>query len=149
MKPRIQFFIAIGLFTLILGITWFRFSTHNQEPTQTFPATISRDCAPWDGSAFRVSVPVNGGAMLDISIWQAPDIKNPVTFSFPDNTGRVGNANYRLASGTYGQLSGTVFFWRVEEGNQVEGKFKLVTETGQQFEGQFKAKWKSQLILCG
>jgi len=149
MKPRTQFFIATGLLVLLLGITWFSFSTRHQEALQTFPATVSRDCAPWDGSAFTLSVPMNDGTTLNISIWQAPDIKLPVTFSFPDDTGQIGNASYQLASGEYKQLSGTVFFKHVEAGSSVEGRFELVTEAGQRFEGQFKADWKDTFMLCG
>ena len=148
MKTRTLLYVIISML-FILGVGWYIFTRQNRPLVQIIPATINRDCAPWDGSAFRVSIPTETGTSIDISIWKAPDIKIPVTFSFPDNTGRVGNASYRLASGIYGQLSGTVFFWRVEEGNQVEGKFKLVTETGQQFEGQFTAEWGSQMILCG
>ncbi len=147
MKSRTLFFTAIGL--LILGIAIFTFSARNQAPTQIFPATINRDCAPWDGSAFTVSIPINDGTMIDISIWKAPDIKLPVTFSFPDNTGQVGNASYRLTSDKYEQLSGKVFFQGVDEGSAVEGKFELVTEAGQQITGQFKAEWGNLVMMCG
>jgi len=96
-----------------------------------------------------VSIPLSDGAIIDISIWKSPDIKFPVTFSFPDDTGQVGNASYRLASGEYKQLSGKVFLWRVDEGSPVEGGFELVTEAGQRFKGQFKAQWGDQVMLCG
>ena len=147
MKSRTLFFTAIGL--LILGIAIFTFSTRNQAPAQIFPATINRDCAPWDGSAFTVSIPMNDGTMIDISIWKAPDIKFPVTFSFPDNTDQVGNASYRLTSDKYEQLSGKVFFWHVDTGSAVEGKFELVAEAGRQFNGQFKAEWGNLVMMCG
>ena len=147
MKSRTLFFIAIGL--LILGVALFTFAARSQELVQATPATVTRDCAPWDGSAFTVSIPMEAGDSINVSIWQAPDIKLPVTFSFPDNTGQVGNASYQLTSGEYEQLSGTVFFQRVAEGSPLEGKFELVTETGQRFEGQFKAEWKDQFVMCG
>jgi len=147
MKSRTLFFIAIGI--LILGIALFAFSTRNQTPAHLLPAAVNRDCAPWDGSAFTVQIPWQHGDVIAISIWKAPDIKVPVTFSFPDNTGQVGNASYQLASGDYEQLSGTIFFWRVAEGRPVEGRFELVTEAGQRFEGQFKADWGDQMMMCG
>ena len=87
--------------------------------------------------------------MIDISIWKAPNIKLPITFSFPDNTGQVGNASYRLTSDKFAQLSGKVFFQRVDEGSAVEGKFELVAEAGQQFNGQFKAEWGNLVMMCG
>lgn len=147
MKSRTLFFIAIGL--LVLGIAFLSFSPQNQEPVQVFPATVSRDCAPWDGSAFRVSVPMEDGAVIDIGIWQAPDIKFSKTFSFPDDTGQVGYVSLRLTSDKYQQLSGTVFFHRVDVENPVVGRFELVTQAGQRFEGQFKAEWKDQMARCG
>ena len=141
--------MVIGLLALILGITWISFSRRGQKPTQTFPATINRDCAPCDGSAFTVSIPMEAGNVIAISIWQSPDIKLPKTFSFPDKTGQVGNAAYQLASSEYKQLSGTVFFRRVGADSPVEGRFELVTETGQRFIGQFKAEWDNQIMMCG
>ena len=141
--------MATGLLVLLLGITWFSFSTRHQEALQTFPATVNRDCAPWDGSAFTVSIRMNEGTIINISIWQAPDIKFPVTFSFPDYAGQVGNASYQLASGESEQLNGTVFFKHVEAASPVEGRFELVTEAGQRYEGQFKADWKDNFMLCG
>ena len=92
---------------------------------------------------------MNDGTIINISIWQSPDIKLPVTFSFPDNTGQVGNASYQFASGEYEQLTGTVFFQRVAQGSPTEGRFELVTESGQRFTGQFKAEWEDQFMLCG
>jgi len=147
LKSRTLFFIALGL--LILGIGWYTFSAQNQEPTQIFPATVNRDCAPWDGSAFTVQVLWQRGDVINISIWKAPDIKIPVTFSFPDDIGQVGYVSYRLGPSNYEQLSGTIFFWHVEEGSPVEGRFELTTEAGQRFEGQFKAEWGDQMALCG
>jgi hypothetical protein len=147
MKSRTLLFAAIGL--LLLGIVLFTFSSRNQGSAQIFPAVINRDCAPWDGSAFTVQIPWQRGDVIDISIWQAPDIQFAKTFSFPDNTGQVGNASYRSASDEYQQLSGTVFFQGVDEGRPVAGRFDLVMEAGQHIEGQFKADWGDQVMLCG
>ena len=144
MKPRTQFLITIGLVILILGITWYSFSTRDLEPAQVFPATINRDCAPWDGSAFTVSVPVDG-EIINISIWQSPDISLPVTFSVPDDTGQIGFAYIHPDN----QLSGEVFFLRVDEARPVEGEFSLNDESGRQFNGKFKAEWGNVTAMCG
>ena len=148
MKPRTQFLIAIGLLILILGITWISFSTRDQGPAQVFPATINRDCAPWDGSAFTVSVPIDG-ELINISIWQSPDIKLPARFSFPDETGQIGFAYILPELDPLQQLSGDVFFLRVEDGIPVEGEFDLLTEAGQQFKGKFEAQWGNEIVYCG
>lgn len=149
MKSRTQFFIAIGLLILVLGIALFTFLTRNQQPTQLFHAMVNRDCAPWDGSAFTVSVPYDSTSTLTISIWQSPDIKLPSTFLFPDPTGRVGNASYLSPSGEYEPLSGKVSFERVEEGTLVEGEFSLTSERGEHFKGTFEAQWGDEIVYCG
>ena len=149
MKSRTQFLILIGLLILISSITWISFSTRNQAAIQVFPATVNRDCAPWDGSAFTVSIPYDSGSVINISIWQSPDIKLPVKFSFPDETGQVGNAVYLSPSGEYEQLSGKVSFSRVGEESPVEGEFSFTSERGQEFRGRFTAEWENLIAMCG
>jgi hypothetical protein len=149
MKFRTQLYALLGLLVVVLGFLWFYFTAQEWESIKVFDATINRDCAPWDGAAFTLSIPDGSGAFIDVSIWQSPDFIFPVTFSFPDQTGRVGNAVYRSADGSFEALSGKVFFWRVEQGIPVEGEFNLVTGAGQQFKGKFKANWGDFLALCG
>lgn len=149
MKLRTWFFMGIGFITLISLISaWFKFSTRTQGAAQVFPATINRDCAPWDGAAFTVSIPLNG-LVMDISVYQSPDIRSPITFSFPDQTGRAGRAITILPVGLPEELSGSVTFQRVEQRSPVEGKFDLVTDTGQQYKGRFIAEWGSEIVYCG
>jgi len=149
MKPRNPSLLAAGLLILILGIALFTFARRNQPPVQIFPATINRDCAPWDGPAFTVSIPYTSGSFINISIWQSPDLRLPTTFSFPDDTMRVGNATYLLRFGYSVQLTGKVFFRRVDMESPVEGEFDLVTEAGQRLKGKFKAEWDIQPVYCG
>lgn len=149
MKTRAPFFIAIGLLILIASITWFTFLTPNQEPAQVFSATINRDCAPWDGAAFIASIPYEASSFINISIWQSPDIKLPATFAFPDETVTIGNAAFLLQDSEPAPLTGTVFFWRVEQGSPVEGRFDLVTEAGQRLKGRFRAEWGNEVVYCG
>lgn len=147
MKSRTQFFTAIGL--LILGIALYTFSTRNQEPAEVFPAVINRDCAPWDGSAFTVSVQMDSGTVIYISIWQAPDITFAKTFSFPDETGQVGYAYILPELDPLEELSGTVSLGSVVEGMPLEGRFNFTSERGGQFTGQFIAEWRDVVAMCG
>ncbi|RPJ20863.1 MAG: hypothetical protein EHM33_27550 [Chloroflexi bacterium] len=149
MKPRISLYAVIVFTVIVLGTVWFFSMLEDQEPLSVFPATINRDCAPWDGSAFTVSIPVSDGAIIATSIYQSPDIRLPVTFSFPDETMRAGNALLLLPVGVPEPLTGKVSFPRVEQGLPVEGKFDLLTETGRQFKGSFKAEWENQPVYCG
>ena len=144
-----QTLLTITLVLLILGIALFTFSMRNQEPAQTFSATVNRDCAPWDGAAFTLSVPLKDGNAISISIWQTPAIKSPVAFSFPDNTGQVGNATLILANENYEALTGDVRFEGVGEGMPIEGRYNFTSEGGEQLIGRFKAEWGSQIMLCG
>ena len=148
MKPRTQLLFVLGLLIVVFGLTLYTFSAHNPEHLPVFPATLNRDCAPWDGSAFTVSIPVQE-SMLKISIYQSPDITRPVTFSFPDETMRDGMAFLLLPVGSPEQLTGKVFFQGVEPGIPVEGRFDFVTDTGQHFSGKFRAEWGNQIVYCG
>ena len=150
MKPRNQFLITIGVLILILSITWISFSSRGQVPVQTFPATIHKACAPWDGPAFTVFISLNDGNIMQIFIWQAADIPVPVTFAFPDQTGQLGFAYIGPINEPLQQeQSGEVSFTRVEEGMPVEGEFNFETENGKQFRGRFKAEWVKEPAMCG
>ena len=149
MKSRTRLLTLVTLVILILGITWLSFSTRNQEPAQTFPATVNRDCAPWDGAAFTISIPYNSTTIIQISIWQAPDIKLPSSFVIPDDAKQIGYAYIQPESGPVIQLNGDVSFQRVEVDTPVEGRFSFTSERGGQFEGEFKAEWGTQVIMCG
>lgn len=149
MKRRISLYASIIFIVIAFGGIWFFATLQNRETLQVFPATVNRDCAPWDGTAFTVSIPLNNGAIIDISIYRSPDIRLPVTYSFPDETMRDGNALLLLPTGLPEQLTGKVWFQRVEKGVPVEGTFDFLTETGRQFEGRFKANWENQAVYCG
>ena len=147
MKSRILLYLATGF--LIFGNALFIYASRNQEPVPIFPATINRDCAPWDGAAFTLLIPYDSITTISISIWQSPNIKLPVTFSFPDETGQIGFAYIWPELDPLQQLSGEVSFWRVEEGIPVEGEFSFTTESGQQFKGSFTAEWGNEVVYCG
>jgi hypothetical protein len=148
MARRVLFISVIILSLLVISIAWFEFSMQIHRPIQTYSATINRDCAPWDGSAFTVSVPLQK-SMIDISIYQSPDIKRPATFSFPDETTTAGNALLILPMDPPEQLTGKVSFQHVEQGIPVEGMFDLITESGDNINGKFIAEWGDEIIYCG
>lgn len=148
MKPRTSLSLLIVLVIFVLGGSWLIYNRQDQEPTQMFPATIQRDCAPWDGSAFTVSIPLEQSA-IRISIYRSPEIRLPITFSFPDETMREGNAMRYLPTGVSDLLTGTVWFRRVEGEKPVEGRFSLRSESGESLTGRFVAEWKNEIILCG
>jgi hypothetical protein len=148
MTRRILTLSIVGLIILLLGIARHAFSTPDPKPEMSFSATINLDCAPWDGSAFTISIPMQSGSLY-VSIYQSPGIKDPTTFRFPDDTMSVGNALLTLPFGSAAQVRGSVTLQHVEEGRPVEGTFDLVTETGEQLKGKFIAEWGDEIIYCG
>ena len=88
MKSQKMLVLAVGL--LILGLALFTFFARDEASLPMFSATVHRDCAPWDGVAFTVSIPYHSESVITISIWKSPDIKFPTTFSLPDEAGQVG-----------------------------------------------------------
>jgi hypothetical protein len=148
MKSRTARYALLIFLLVVLGGAWLFSAWGRQESLPIFPATVGRDCAPWDGPAFTVSIPVEESVIV-ISMSRAPDRSLPVTFSFPDETMRAGNAFLLLPAGLPEQLTGNVTFWRVDPGLPVEGTFAFRSETGGQFEGRFKAEWDRQPVYCG
>lgn len=148
MKHRAALYFLICLVVTALGGTWVFYLLKDSDSLQVFPATINRDCAPWDGAAFRVAIPMEE-SVLDISIFQAPAIKHRAAFSLQEGTGSVVDAFLLLSDGSHQQLSGKVIFRRVEEGIPVEGEYHFGTASGEQFTGRFRAEWGDEIVYCG
>ena len=148
-KSRAQLSFFLGVLILVLGIAFYIFSQRAQADAQIFPATIHSDCAPWDGSAFTVQISWQDETVIDISIWQSPEINFPKTFSFPDITEQVGNAILTHPDGLSESLSGIIRFKQVDRANPVEGRFELKTASEKPINGQFKADWEEFMALCG
>jgi len=149
MKSKTLIYGLMGIFVIVTGFLWLYFSAESRADLPFFDATVNRDCAPWDGAAFTISIPYDPGTIIYISIWQSPEINFPVTFTLPDQTGRVGNAAFLLRYSYSVQLTGKVLFRRVEQGTPVEGKFDLVTKAGQRLTGRFEAEWGNEIVYCG
>jgi len=148
MRPQTKFLVIVSLMILFLGGAYYAYSAQKHEAPPVITATIRRDCAPWDGSAFTVSIPLEEG-VIDISIYQAPEIDLPVRFLFPDPTGNTGNALLLSSEGVPEQLNGNVSFQSVVQDSAVEGVFDLHTIADRQFKGSFVAEWINQPVLCG
>ena len=149
MKSRPSLYVLLGLLLIALGSIWFFYGVETLTPSQVFPAVVNRDCAPWDGSAFTMSMPLPDGSSMAISIYQSPDMKLPTRFSFPDESMTQGNALLLLPVGSSERLTGEVWLQRVDQGTPVEGRFQLRSEAGVQFEGSFLAEWGDEIIYCG
>jgi len=148
-RPRVVFFLLSALAIAVLIGMFFYHPFSKPELLQVFPATVMGDCAPWDGAAFTISVQYDPGRTIIISIWKSPDISYRVTYTFPDKSGKVGNAYLAPELSSYASLEGKVTLQRVSVDTPIEGEFRLKSERGELFEGMFKAGWEDTMILCG
>jgi len=145
---RLRILFVAALILLLLGVALFTF-LNQRLPQTVFAATANRDCAPWDGTAFTVQIPLDRVDVIYISIWRAPNIRFPKAYSFPDETGQVGNVILIHPSGSPDLLMGEVWLQSVREVMPIEGRFKLTSESGVEFVGKFHAEWGNMLMLCG
>ena len=134
---------------VVLGVALFVFSAQLSEPLTIFTATINRDCAPWDGAAFTVSIPYDTVSVIMISIWRSPDFNIPGTFSLPNEASQVGSAYIVSQLDPQIPLKGKVSFQRAGETGPIAGRFSLTSESGETFAGKFIAEWGEQMALCG
>lgn len=148
MKSQFSLYALLVFSLTLLGVLWFSPDLERQEAIPFFSATIHRDCAPGNGTAFTVSIPV-AKIVIGISIYENPDVRLPVKFSFPDNTEQPGKALLFSPTTVPEPLTGKVSFQRVEEGLPVLGEFNLRTETGDRFKGRFRAEWNNPPLYCG
>jgi hypothetical protein len=88
-------------------------------------------------------------AVINVSIWQSPDLKRPTSFSFPDETGRIGFAYLLSELGAPEPLNGRLTIRHLEVGMPVEGAFNFTSERGGQFKGEFIAEWGELIAMCG
>jgi len=149
MKTRNLFNTILALLVLFLGIALIALSAQRRQPARVFPATVNRDCAPWDGSAFTLSLRYDAVTTITVSIWKSPSFLLPVTFSFPDETMRLGTAYSVKEVDPLEMLTGRVTFQRVEQGIPIEGRFSFTSAGGEAYDGKFVAEWGSQQAYCG
>jgi len=150
MKPVYRYLLLISLLAFLLGVAWYISPSRQRASAHAYTASIQQDCAPWDGAAFSVKVPLENGDVIDIAIWEAPSIQFEKTFSFGEEPSQVGYASLAHAVDSGEQLTGTVSFAYVDLDQPVEGEFVLDTiGSRQHFAGQFHAEWLERTMLCG
>jgi hypothetical protein len=121
-------------------------------PSQQGPAltaTINRDCGPADGPAFTVEIPMDARGRLVASIWKAPEISGRARFTLTDPTDATGSATLFTSADSYEALSGTITFQGVNAGRPVQGDLRMISASGEVFEGAFTAEWGDFQPYCG
>ena len=109
-------------------------------------------CAPWDGPALRISLPLEKKAtypQLDIAIWKAT-FPRSATFpeSMQNDTGYIG---YCSSENTCTYLpSANITFQTEDSGNLVKGTFNVTLTTGEHLQGSYEAVLDvTHRELCG
>jgi len=148
MKRKSLLYILIGSLAFVF-ILWKYSTIQTQHTDVVYDAIVNRDCAPWDGMAYTITIPDQTGSTIVVSIWKSPGFPFPISYSFPDSSGRVGAAIHQSAFGSYQPLSGKITLQPFEAGSPIEGRFNFTSENGEQMKGNFKAEWGNQIALCG
>jgi hypothetical protein len=141
--------LRLALLALVMPLLSAACTPTAAPPQPIVPATINRDCAPWDGPAFTILVPQAGGDQVIISIWSAPDFRGRTTHTFAKDPDRVGSAGLRDPAGNWRPLTGTAVLGAVQPGQPVQGEYRLLLATGEVFSQSFLAEWESLQALCG
>ncbi len=143
---------------LALGLSTNLLASPGQQPGSAtpLPAQIWNDCAPWDGPAFTITVPLarrsaEAPTILTIAIWEPADGRTPLSFVFPRDGARAqGSVTLQPRPGVSGLMSGQVRFRSLHSRQPVEGSFDLVSKGGEIVRGTFRARWvDGQRVLCG
>lgn len=142
--------IGRTLLTVLLGILALVPMSASQAQGAQQPevrkGTVQLDCAPWDGEAFMISLPLpNGSGPLKprviVSFWIAPDVPGPKTFVFDANQ-RLGAASWwHSGHADADALFGSVRVQGVKVGSNVVGDLDLQTQDGTTFKFTFEAHW--------
>lgn len=119
------------------------------QPAPALAATINRDCGPADGPAFTVEIPMEARGRLVVSIWQAPEIDGRARFTLTNPTDATGSATLFSSADSFEPLSGTITFQGVNPNRPAKGDLRLITASGEVFEGAFTAEWGDFQAYCG
>ena len=133
--------------TVMLALLLAACAPSQQAPT--LAATINRDCGPADGPAFTVEIPMDARGRLVVSIWQAPEISGRARFTLTDPTDATGSATLFTSADSFEPLSGTITFEGVSPERPVQGDLRLISASGEVFEGAFTAEWGDFQAYCG
>ncbi len=115
--------------------------------------TIQGDCAPWDGAALAVALPMDSlgaGAQLLFSVWKSDHEAAEHRWFIgsegeSDGVGRLCATPNRCVN----VRSGWVEFNDIRVGDNTEGGYRLSLEDGRLLVGRFLARWIERRVLCG
>lgn len=123
-------------------------------PEVVATARIARTCAPWDGAAFTVSVPMSDGIdaaalpALRLMVWSAPQFERGQTVVFADGDDRTGAAQYAESEDSAMPLTGEATFRQAADGS-IEGTLHLKAADGRRFERRFRGRLDPGAVMCG
>lgn len=123
-------------------------------PEAVATAQIARTCAPWDGAAFTVSVPLGNDAdpaalpALQLSVWSSPQFDGERKIVFAEGDDRTGAASYAETVERATPLTGEATFRQAADGS-IEGTLRLKAADGRRFERRFRGRLGDRAVMCG
>lgn len=115
-------------------------------------ATISETCAPWDGPAFEITIPLDAttsATIVTVAIWKAANISRSTTFRFPDSTQTLGAAWMLTHAGKHEDLTGWITLASVQADQPISGSMVFTSRSGRRISRTFRAEWRNRRAICG
>ncbi len=113
---------------------------------------ITAECAPWDGPALGLKLPLTGAWTLTLAVYPSGHAGSVQVYPVQVQAG-TGGADAWLSgpASTMRATGGTVWLDRFVDGVGAAGRFTLALEDGQRLQGTFSARWKTPATtpLCG
>jgi hypothetical protein len=120
------------------------------------PALAWPDCAPWDGAATRIVIPLSAGddrasqVDLTLALYEAPQAIRGKSWTISESSANQLSVSLCPAGGPCRYA--TAGWIRVEsgsEGSDIRGQYRVTLSDGQVLNGRFSAPLQQRVQLCG
>lgn len=111
-------------------------------PLTTGVGRVSEGCAPWDGPALQLALPLAPERTLRLALYPAGSAASPQVYPVGVQSGAGGADAWLGGAGTGEQATaGRVWLDRLVSGKGAAGHFDLKLTGGQRLQGTFAARW--------
>ena len=124
------------------------------DPGQQTGGVVFKGCAPWDGAAVRISLPLDprhAYPLISVGIWR-DDL--PQSFAFDENVNHgssesgKGVVSYCPREAACEPVK-TARFTFDDSREGVTGTYEATLSGGNTVQGSFTAEWEERIVLCG
>jgi hypothetical protein len=125
-------------------------------PPAEFPfATVSRDCAPFDGPAVTIYLTPTAVALdpsppfVRISVWDAPEQVAGRTWTWPRTVNKATASRCVTGNDCVDSTSGSVTLGNFGPDSALSATVDVKFPDGSRIQGTVRGTWQSRRILCG